>query len=101
MVFCGWTCGWLIEFQLFVVIRGGERSDVGAWRVRGREAGNGRKGGLCGAGAEVIWRALGARWQARSTAVALARGGGEGGVKGSPIVDPQKKTEPPIEDTWP
>ena len=42
-----------------------------------------------------------ARWQARSTAVALARGGGEGGVKGSPIVDPQKKTEPPIEDTWP
>lgn len=92
MVFCGGTCGWLIEFQLFVVIRGGERSDVGAWRVRGREAGN---------GAEVIWRALGARWEARFTAVALARGGGVAGVKGSPIVDPQKKTEPPIEDTWP
>ena len=127
----------LLEYQLSLVIRGGERSDIGAWRVRGREAGNegrggnawekrdiagffmeviqrarsinffnykiirrshvvaaqtaGRRGIAVGGregsagGAEVIWRALGARWQARSTAVALARGGGEGGVSVPPI----------------
>ena len=57
MVFCGWTCGWLIEFQLFVVIRGGERSDVGAWRVRGREAGNGGEEGTHGR-SEVIVRCI-------------------------------------------